>query len=101
MAKVAFIGLGVMGYPMAGHLRKKGGHDVTVYNRTTARAEQWVGEFGGAAAETTRPSTPPPQRARDKGWRNSAGRWRKPRRRPQQARTSCSPASAMTTTCAP
>ncbi len=44
MASVAFIGLGVMGYPMAGHLRNKGGHDVTVYNRTTARAEKWVAE---------------------------------------------------------
>jgi len=54
MASVAFIGLGVMGYPMAGHLRKKGGHDVTVYNRTTARAEQWVAEFGGALAKTPR-----------------------------------------------
>jgi 3-hydroxyisobutyrate dehydrogenase-like beta-hydroxyacid dehydrogenase len=50
MARVAFIGLGVMGYPMAGHLRKKGGHDVTVYNRTTARAAQWVKEYGGASA---------------------------------------------------
>ena len=53
MASVAFIGLGVMGYPMAGHLRKKGGHDVTVYNRTTARAEQWVAEFGGALGQDT------------------------------------------------
>jgi 3-hydroxyisobutyrate dehydrogenase len=52
MASVAFIGLGVMGYPMAGHLLKKGGHDVTVYNRTTTRAEKWVAEFGGALAET-------------------------------------------------
>ena len=52
MASVAFIGLGVMGYPMAGHLAKKGGHDVTVYNRTTARAEKWVAAFGGALAET-------------------------------------------------
>jgi 3-hydroxyisobutyrate dehydrogenase len=52
MASVAFIGLGVMGYPMASHLRKKGGHDVTVYNRTTTRAEQWVAEFGGALAKT-------------------------------------------------
>jgi 3-hydroxyisobutyrate dehydrogenase len=50
MARVAFIGLGVMGYPMAGHLRKKGDHDVTVYNRTTARSAQWVGEHGGASA---------------------------------------------------
>ncbi len=42
-AKVAFLGLGVMGYPMAGHLKNKGGHDVTVYNRTTAKAEKWAG----------------------------------------------------------
>ena len=39
MAKVAFIGLGVMGFPMAGHLKVKGGHEVKVYNRTTAKAE--------------------------------------------------------------
>jgi 3-hydroxyisobutyrate dehydrogenase len=52
MAKVAFIGLGVMGYPMAGHLKTKGGHDVTVYNRTTAKAEAWAKEFGGTFAET-------------------------------------------------
>jgi 3-hydroxyisobutyrate dehydrogenase len=52
MASVAFLGLGVMGYPMAGHLRKKGGHNVTVYNRTAAKAEKWVAEFGGAAART-------------------------------------------------
>ena len=49
MAKVAFLGLGVMGYPMAGHLKTKG-HDVTVYNRTPARAETWVEEFGGRRA---------------------------------------------------
>ncbi|QLF70754.1 NAD(P)-dependent oxidoreductase [Peteryoungia desertarenae] len=48
MAKVAFIGLGVMGYPMAGHLKAKGGHDVTVYNRTTAKAEAWVKQYGGS-----------------------------------------------------
>jgi 3-hydroxyisobutyrate dehydrogenase-like beta-hydroxyacid dehydrogenase len=42
MAKVAFIGLGVMGYPMAGHLARKGGHDLTVYNRTEAKAEKWA-----------------------------------------------------------
>ena len=42
MAKVAFLGLGVMGFPMAGHLVKKGGHDVTVYNRSEAKAKQWV-----------------------------------------------------------
>ncbi len=52
MAKVAFLGLGVMGYPMAGHLAKKGGHEVTVYNRTTAKAEQWVKEFGGKVGKT-------------------------------------------------
>ena len=51
MVKVAFIGLGVMGYPMAGHLARAG-HDVTVFNRTAARAEAWVGEYGGAAAPT-------------------------------------------------
>ena len=54
MAKVAFLGLGVMGYPMAGHLKKKGGHDVTVYNRSAAKAEQWVKEFGGRSAPTPR-----------------------------------------------
>ncbi len=54
MASVAFIGLGVMGYPMAGHLLKKGGHDVTVYNRTKARAEKWVAEHGGKLAATPR-----------------------------------------------
>jgi 3-hydroxyisobutyrate dehydrogenase len=51
MAKVAFLGLGVMGYPMAGHLKKKG-HEVTVYNRTSARAEKCTAEFGGIAAPT-------------------------------------------------
>ena len=54
MAKVAFIGLGVMGYPMAGHLKAKGGHDVTVYNRTAAKAEKWAGEFGGSFKTTPR-----------------------------------------------
>jgi 3-hydroxyisobutyrate dehydrogenase len=52
MAKVAFVGLGVMGYPMAGHLATKGGHDVTVYNRTAAKAEKWVAQFGGKRAPT-------------------------------------------------
>lgn len=47
MAKVAFLGLGVMGYPMAGHLKVKGGHDVTVFNRTGSKSEKWVGEFQG------------------------------------------------------
>ena len=50
MAKVAFLGLGVMGYPMAGHLKNKGGHDVTVYNRTAAKAEKWVQQYGGRSA---------------------------------------------------
>ncbi len=54
MAKVAFLGLGVMGYPMAGHLKAKGGHDVTVYNRTTAKAEKWVAQHGGKCAVTPR-----------------------------------------------
>jgi 3-hydroxyisobutyrate dehydrogenase len=49
--KTAFIGLGVMGYPMAGHLRKAG-HDVTVYNRNPAKAKQWVDEYGGTSAPT-------------------------------------------------
>jgi 3-hydroxyisobutyrate dehydrogenase len=50
MAKVAFIGLGVMGYPMAGHLKNKGGHEVTVFNRTAAKADKWVAQHGGKAA---------------------------------------------------
>ena len=52
MAKVAFLGLGVMGYPMAGHQVKKGGHEVTVYNRTAAKAAQWAKEYGGKTAPT-------------------------------------------------
>jgi 3-hydroxyisobutyrate dehydrogenase-like beta-hydroxyacid dehydrogenase len=52
MAKVAFIGLGVMGFPMAGHLKKKGGHEVTVYNRTAAKAEDWARKFGGTTGAT-------------------------------------------------
>lgn len=52
--KTAFIGLGVMGYPMAGHLANKGGHEVAVYNRTFAKAEKWAAEFGGAACKTPR-----------------------------------------------
>ena len=54
MANVAFIGLGVMGYPMAGHLAKRGNHSVTVFNRTAAKAERWVSEHGGKAASTPR-----------------------------------------------
>jgi 3-hydroxyisobutyrate dehydrogenase len=52
MAKVAWIGLGVMGYPMAGHIRKKGGHDLAVYNRNVAKAETWAKEHGGSTAPT-------------------------------------------------
>ncbi|MCB1348535.1 MAG: NAD(P)-dependent oxidoreductase [Paracoccaceae bacterium] len=53
MTKVAFLGLGVMGYPMAGHLAAKG-YQVTVYNRTAAKAEAWVAEHGGSFAATPR-----------------------------------------------
>ena len=51
MTKVAWIGLGVMGYPMAGHLAKAG-HDVTVFNRSAAKAEAWVKQFDGTSATT-------------------------------------------------
>lgn len=53
MAKLAFLGLGVMGYPMAGHLQAAG-HEVCVYNRTTAKAEAWVAEHGGTMGATPR-----------------------------------------------
>jgi 3-hydroxyisobutyrate dehydrogenase len=53
MAKCAFIGLGIMGYPMAGHLQAKG-HEVTVYNRTAAKAEQWAGQYRGRHAPSPR-----------------------------------------------
>lgn len=52
MSRLAFIGLGVMGFPMAGHLAARGGHEVTVYNRTRAKAEAWVSKHGGRVAET-------------------------------------------------
>ncbi len=52
MSKLAFIGLGVMGFPMAGHLVARGGHEVTVYNRSRAKAEAWVSKQGGRMAET-------------------------------------------------
>src|SRR6201995_4734050 len=52
MAKVAFLGLGVMGFPMAGHLVKKGGHEVTAYNRNGAKASAWAEKFGGKTAAT-------------------------------------------------
>ena len=53
MTKVAFVGLGVMGFPMAGHIAAAG-HEVTVYNRTPAKSENWVGQHGGRAAGTPR-----------------------------------------------
>ncbi len=59
MSKVAFLGLGVMGFPMAGHLRARGGHDVVVYNRSAAKADAWVAQHGGASAAT------PAEAARD------------------------------------
>ncbi|MFA1624744.1 NAD(P)-dependent oxidoreductase [Rhizobium mongolense] len=62
MAKVAFIGLGVMGFPMAGHLKTKGGHDVTVYNRTASKAADWAAKFGGKSAAT------PAEAAADADW---------------------------------
>jgi 3-hydroxyisobutyrate dehydrogenase len=52
MAKIAFLGLGVMGYPMAGHLVARGGHAVAVYNRTTSKAEAWAKEHGGTFGKT-------------------------------------------------
>jgi 3-hydroxyisobutyrate dehydrogenase-like beta-hydroxyacid dehydrogenase len=54
MAKVGFIGLGVMGFPMAGHIRQRGGHDVTVYNRTPAKAMAWTVAHGGRLASSPR-----------------------------------------------
>jgi 3-hydroxyisobutyrate dehydrogenase len=59
MSKIAWIGLGVMGFPMAGHIRTKGGYDLTVYNRTGAKADEWVAKFGGQTAAT------PAEAARD------------------------------------
>ena len=53
MAKVAWIGLGVMGYPMAGHILSKGGHDLAVYNRTSAKAQDWVAKHGKGRAAAT------------------------------------------------
>ena len=52
MSKIAWIGLGVMGYPLAGHLKMRGHHDVVVFNRTRKRADAWVATFGGTAAPT-------------------------------------------------
>jgi 3-hydroxyisobutyrate dehydrogenase len=52
MSKVAFIGLGVMGFPIAGHLKTRGQHDAVVFNRTRTKAEAWVAKFGGRLAAT-------------------------------------------------
>lgn len=52
MSKVAWIGLGVMGFPMAGHIRTKGEHELTIYNRTRSKADEWVAKFGGRAVDT-------------------------------------------------
>jgi 3-hydroxyisobutyrate dehydrogenase len=60
--KLAFIGLGVMGYPMAGHLARAG-HDVTVYNRTPSKAQAWLAEYGAAAPERLRWADTPRQAA--------------------------------------
>ena len=54
VSRVAWIGLGVMGFPMAGHLKTRGGHEHDVYNRTGAKAESWVAQFGGRAVPTPR-----------------------------------------------
>jgi 3-hydroxyisobutyrate dehydrogenase len=54
LSRVAFLGLGVMGFPMAGHLKSRGEQEVVVYNRTAATATKWVGKFGGAVAPTPR-----------------------------------------------
>ena len=60
MTKVAWLGLGVMGYPMAGHILTRGGHDVTVYNRTAAKSAAWVAAHGKGRATAT-----PAEAARD------------------------------------
>jgi len=57
LTQVAFLGLGVMGYPMAGHLKAKG-RQTTVYNRNAAKAQRWVEEHGGASAPTPRVGWP-------------------------------------------
>ena len=54
MSKIAWIGLGVMGFPMAGHLKMRGHHDVVVFNRTRKRADAWVATFGGTFVENSK-----------------------------------------------
>ena len=80
MSKVAWIGLGVMGYPMAGHIKSRGHHDVVVFNRTKAKADAWVAEFGGTARRH-------PPRPRRRGLRLHLRRQRRrPPRRDARAR---------------
>ena len=50
--RAAFIGLGAMGYPMAGHLVRRAGAEVTVFNRTSSKADAWCAEFGGRSVRT-------------------------------------------------
>ena len=93
MAKVAFVGLGVMGFPMAGHLKGKGGHEVTVYNRTAAKAEEWVGQYGGKSAPTPQRGRRGPgfrhhlRRQRQRFARSDAGQGRCLRRHDAKARS--------------
>jgi 3-hydroxyisobutyrate dehydrogenase-like beta-hydroxyacid dehydrogenase len=54
LTDIAFLGLGVMGHPMAGHLASRGGHGLVVYNRTAAKAQAWVAQYGGRSAPTPR-----------------------------------------------
>ena len=56
--RVAFLGLGVMGFPMAGHLVSKGGYSTTVYNRTRSKAEAWIGQHGASGAQVQWASSP-------------------------------------------
>ena len=87
MAKVAFLGLGVMGYPMAGHLKTKGGHELTVYNRTAAKAEKWVAQVRRQARADAQGG------GRGPGFRHVLRRQRqRPARGDARARTAPSPA---------
>src|SRR5512139_120745 len=80
--KLAFLGLGVMGFPMAGHLARAG-HDVTVYNRTAAKAAQWVAQYGGRSAPS-----PAARRARSRACARAPFSWiTRPPRRKSRARS--------------
>ena len=65
IGSVGFVGLGVMGYPMAGHL-SRAGYEVRVYNRTGAKSERWVSEHGGTRAGTPREAAEDAEDVRDK-----------------------------------